>query len=121
MSMRIWRIVFVLALAVASAACGKAASGDVHDGPGGPDAEHVVMHDDEFAPGELDLPAGSEVTVEVRNEGSNAHNFTIDALDLSTGAVEPGDVKTATFTVPDGSTEFHCTFHPGMSGTIVAR
>jgi hypothetical protein len=29
-------------------------------------------------------------------------------------------VMTATFTVPDGPTEFHCTFHPGMTGTIVA-
>jgi plastocyanin len=27
---------------------------------------------------------------------------------------------TATFTVPNGRTEFHCTFHPGMRGEIVA-
>ena len=58
--------------------------------------------------------------VEVRNEGSDDHNFTIDVLNLSTGTIEPGQVKTATFTVPSGTTEYHCTFHPGMRGEIVA-
>ena len=60
------------------------------------------------------------MTVEVRNDGSNGHNFTIDELDLSTGTVEPGQVVTATLEVPDGTTEFRCTFHPGMRGEIVA-
>ena len=54
--------------------------------------------------------------VEVLNEGSNGHNFTIDALDT----VEPGQVVTATFVVPSGTTEYHCSFHPGMRGEIVA-
>jgi hypothetical protein len=27
-------------------------------------------------------------------------------------------VATATFTVPEGTTEFVCTFHSGMTGTI---
>jgi plastocyanin len=78
------------------------------------------MHDDEFAPDGLQLDAGTDVQVEVRNEGSQGHNFTIDSLDLSTGTVEPGSVVTATFTVPNGTTEYHCTFHPGMTGEIVA-
>jgi plastocyanin len=78
------------------------------------------MHDDEFAPTRLELPAGEQVTVEVTNDGSNQHNFTIDSLDLSTGTMSGGDVNTATFTVPDGTTEFRCTFHKDMTGTIVA-
>jgi plastocyanin len=42
----------------------------------------------------------------------------IEAADLNTGTIEPGAVATATFTVPEGSTEFKCTFHRGMAGTI---
>jgi plastocyanin len=80
----------------------------------------VATQDDEFEPDVLRLQAGTEVQVEVRNEGSQGHNFTIDSLDLSTGTVEPGSVVAAAFTVPNGTTEFHCTFHPGMTGEIVA-
>ena len=92
----------------------------MHEGSVGSDAVEVVQDDDAFEPGALHLEAGTEVDVEVRNEGSNDHNFTIDALDLSTGTIEPGRVMTATFVVPNGTTEYRCTFHPGMRGEIVA-
>jgi plastocyanin len=92
----------------------------VHEGAAGSNAVEVVLQDDVFVPNDLSLEAGTEVDIEVLNEGSNGHNFTIDALDLSTGTVGPGEVVTATFTVPSGTTEYHCTFHPGMRGEIVA-
>ena len=122
--MKLWSRACVIALAVAATAltgCARERSGDVHRGPAGPDGVEVVQQDDAFEPETLHLDAGTEVDVEVRNEGSNDHNFTIDSLDLSTGTIEPGDVMRATFTVPDGTTEYHCTFHPGMRGEIVAR
>jgi plastocyanin len=106
---------------LAFAGCARERSGDVHDGAGGGAAQRVVMHDDAFEPQELRLRAGSEVEVEVRNEGTQGHNFTIDALNRSTGTVEPGSVVTATFVVPHGTTDYHCTFHPGMTGEILAR
>jgi plastocyanin len=81
----------------------------VQDGPGGSDAVQVTLHDDEFEPDVLELEAGTDVTVEVRNDGSNGHNFTIDELDLSTGIVEPGQVVMATFEVPDGTIGYRCT------------
>ena len=114
--------VIVLSLAlIALTACARERSGDVHDGSANAPVQSVVMQDDEFAPDELRLEAGTKVQVEVRNEGTQGHNFTIDALNLSTGTVEPGTVVTATFTVPNGTSEYHCTFHPGMTGQIVAR
>src|SRR5262245_6960280 len=116
-----WFRASVIALSlglVALTGCARDRSGDVHDGGGGPDAVAVALHDDEFEPEVLRLQAGTEVDVEVRNEGSNQHNFTIDSLDVSTGTVEPGSVVTATFTVPNGTTGYHCTFHPGMTGQI---
>jgi plastocyanin len=104
---------------VALTACSRERSGDVQDGEAGADAIEVVLQDNEFGPDVLRLEAGTEVTVEVRNDGSSGHNFTIDELDLSTGTVEPGQIVTATFEVPNGTTGFHCTFHPGMDGEIV--
>jgi plastocyanin len=115
-----WMTAPLVALAIAATACRAEASGDVQTGIAGPGAVRVTLHDNEIAPTTLELPSGEKVTVEITNKGSDAHNFTIDRLDLSTGTMTSGDVMTATFPVPDGTTEFHCTFHPGMSGTIVA-
>jgi plastocyanin len=121
--MRLWSRATIVTLAVtvvALAARARERSGVVHEGAAGSDAVEVVLQDDAFVPDDLSLKAGTEVDVEVRNEGSDGHNFTIDALDLSTGTVEPGQVVTATFVVPNGTTEYHCTIHPGMRGEIVA-
>ena len=122
--MQRWSRTPVLTLAVilvVLTGCARERTGDVHEGPAGSDAVKVVLHDDAFLPDALHLDAGAEVDVEVHNEGSNGHNFTIDALDLSTGTIEPGHVMTATFVVPNGRTEYHCTFHPDMRGEIVAE
>jgi plastocyanin len=120
--MKAWSRTSVVVPAIvvlALSACSRERSGDVRDGEAGADAVDVTLEDDEFAPDVLELETGTEATVEVRNDGSYGHNFTIDALDLSTGTVEPGQVVAATFVVPDGTTGFHCTFHPGMDGEIV--
>lgn len=122
--MKLWSrasIVVVPLTVLALTACARERSGEVHEGAAGPGAVQVSMHDDEFAPKDLHLEAGEAVSVEVRNDGNQGHNFTIDELDLSTGTVDPGNVMTATFVVPNGTTEYHCTFHPGMRGEILAR
>lgn len=43
----------------------------------------------------------------------------MDERDLSTGTIDPGEVVTATFTVPEEPVAFVCTFHPGMTGRLV--
>lgn len=120
--MRMRSFALVPLLAVLLVACqGAERSGQVQDGPGGPDAVRLTMVDNAFEPETLELPAGTEVAVEVANEGSAVHDFTIEDPELSTGAVNAGDVVTATFTVPEGTTEFGCTIHGGMDGRIVGR
>lgn len=106
--------------AVALAACGgpTPASGDVRTGPADGEAVEIVAVDNEFQPSTLELEPGTEVTVEVTNQGDQPHNLVIDDVHLSTGTLETGDVATATFTVPDGTVTFHCSFHPGMTGEI---
>jgi plastocyanin len=112
-----------LALAVVVVGCGglgETAAGDVADGPAAGDAVGVIMQDDVFEPTAIEVQAGAPVTVELENEGDRNHNFTIEGLELSTGPMEPGDVMTATFTPPEGATQFVCTWHPGMVGQITA-
>jgi plastocyanin len=111
-----------IGLVVLLAGCqqGEKAAGNVRAGPAGSGAARVVMEDNTFQPEVLEVRAGSPVTVEVRNAGDKSHNFTIKGLHVSTGAMHHGDVKTVTFTAPKGSTEFSCTWHPGMVGRIVA-
>jgi plastocyanin len=102
-------------------ACGAERSGDVASGPGGPDATKVIAVDNAFEPDRVELPAGDEAQIEITNEGATRHDFTIEALELSTGVLEPGDVATATVIVPQGETMYRCTIHGGMEGTIVGR
>jgi plastocyanin len=109
----------VVAAFVALTGCGAEASGNVSAGPGGPDAVPVVAFDNRFEPERLELPASDEVEVEITNEGGTTHDFTIEGLDLSTGPIEPGEVATATFTVPSGETTFVCTLHGGMEGSVM--
>ena len=92
--------------------------GKVTPGSATGDATEVVVDDGRSQTDTLELEAGEEVTVEVRNEDGTAHDFAIDVIDLNTGTIEPGEVATATFTVPQGTTEFVCTFHGGMTGVI---
>lgn len=90
-------------------------------GPGGRDAIRIVAVDRTFEPDTLRLPAGKKVTVEITDRGNQPHDFAIRALDLNTGLIKPGEVATATFTVPAAATRFVCTIHWGMGGTIKAR
>jgi plastocyanin len=121
-----WRALSAVGMAVGIvvvlAGCqqGEKAAGDVRKGPAGSGAVRVLMQDNKFQPQVLEVRAGSPVTVEVRNAGDKSHNFTIEGLHVSTGAMHHGDVMTVTFTAPKGSTEFSCTWHPGMVGRIVA-
>jgi plastocyanin len=101
------------------AACNSSEpAGDVASGAAANADVKVVMKGQNFDPGELKLKAGEEVTVEVTNDDSMAHDFAIESLDLNTGTVESGEVANATFTVPDEGVEFVCTFHPEMTGRI---
>jgi plastocyanin len=112
----------VVGLIVMLAGCGagEKPSGDVHKGPAGAGAVQVVMQDSSFQPTVLRVPAGSAVTLEVRNDGQKSHNLTIDGLHVSTGPMHHGDVMTVRLTAPKGTLQFRCTWHQAMVGQIVA-
>jgi plastocyanin len=111
----------VTALAVALAACSNSSDpvGTVAAGPATGAAAKIQAADgNRFTPATLKLPAGEQVTIQLTNTDKAAHDFAVEAAGLNTGTIKPGAVATATFTVPEGTTKFKCTFHRGMTGTI---
>jgi plastocyanin len=67
-------------------------------------------------------PSGSSVkvgdVVEWDNSSGVAHNVTFDAYSsITSDTMNSGDTFQVKFTKA-GSYQYHCTFHPGMDGTI---
>jgi plastocyanin len=83
----------------------------------------VNMVDDAFQPKAIVGKAGSTVKVELKNTGSNEHNFKIDSQKKADADVEPGEDATVTVKIPtSGSVQFYCEYHKGlgMVGTVKA-
>jgi plastocyanin len=67
---------------------------------------------------ELQMTAGSEVKVEVRNDDSAPHSFTFEEASVDE-TVDGGEDASATFTAPAaGEYPFRCKFHASMTGTV---
>ena len=88
-------------------------------GGGGDNEIKLVAKGLKFDKASLDLKAGADYTVEVDNQDSAEHNFTLEAANADQD-VEANEDATVTFTAPAaGSYEFHCKYHPAaMKGTI---
>ena len=86
---------------------------------GGDNEIKLVAQGLKFDKASLDLTAGSSYTVEVDNQDSVEHNFTLEAANADQDVEGNEDAK-VTFTAPAaGSYEFHCKYHPGtMKGTV---
>jgi plastocyanin len=129
--------VLVGVLALAAAGCGggdnaggsaspttaapetTAASSATAAGGGGENEFQLVATDFKWDTTSLDMKAGSQVKVEVRNQGQAEHNFTFAEGDANQD-VEAGEDATVSFTAPAaGSYGFRCKYHPtAMKGTI---
>jgi plastocyanin len=81
----------------------------------------MELDDSYFAPTYVKAEPGAVVKVELENEGSKTHTFTIDdhTVDVT---VDPGSKATVDVTVPEsGSLHYFCQFHSGsgMQGSFV--
>lgn len=83
--------------------------------PAPPAAVTLTANDDYFTPSTLSAAAG-EVTVTVRNAGSDDHTFTIGGL--ANVILRPGETKTVTFNAAAGTYRFFCAYHGSMTGTL---
>ena len=88
-------------------------------GGGGENEFKLTATDFKWDQSSLELQTGSEVTVEVTNQGQAEHNFTFEQAKANQD-VEAGEDATVTFTAPAaGSYEFFCKYHPtAMRGTV---
>ena len=76
-----------------------------------------------FNPTFIEAKPGTKLSIEIENEGSATHNFSIDSANLSKD-ITPDGKATVEVTVPSsGSLNFYCKFHKssGMQGAIVAK
>lgn len=75
-----------------------------------------------FNPTVLKGTPGQRVTLEITNEGTVKHNFTVDSQKIDQD-LKPGQtVKVAVTFPPSGQAEFHCEYHQslGMVGALEA-
>ncbi|HEY4729450.1 MAG TPA: cupredoxin domain-containing protein [Actinomycetes bacterium] len=88
-------------------------------GGGGGTEIQLVASNFKFDKTSLDMQSGSQVKVEITNQGQAEHNFTFTEAGANQD-VEAGEDATATFTAPAaGSYQFFCKYHPSqMKGTV---
>jgi plastocyanin len=82
----------------------------------------VELDDFYFEPTVLRGKPGSQVTLELKNEGSTEHNFSIDSQGIDKD-VEAGEDAKVTVTFPkSGELSFYCKYHKsrGMAGALAA-
>lgn len=84
----------------------------------------VTSYDIYFEPKEFSVPADTEVTVSLPNEGVTLHNFSIDELNINVD-IPPGETASTTINAPAGTYEYYCNVPghkaAGMLGTLTVQ
>src|SRR5688500_13626402 len=85
-------------------------------------AVDVVSFDIYFEPSEVTIPANTDVTVNLPNEGVTPHNFSIDELGIDVD-IAPGATEQVVVNAPAGEYEYYCNVpghkQAGMVGTLI--
>jgi plastocyanin len=71
-----------------------------------------------FSPANLTVAVGS--TVKWTNNDAMTHTVTADNASFDSGNIAGGGTFSKTFSTA-GSYPYHCTIHPGMTGTITVK
>jgi plastocyanin len=80
----------------------------------------VELDDFYFEPTVLQGKPGTKVELELKNEGTEEHTFTIDSENVDQ-ELQPGDEAEVTVTIPkSGAVSFYCKLHKssGMAGAL---
>ena len=107
-----------------SAGATPAAGGQEQAAAGASNAVEVESYDIYFEPKELSIPANTDVTVRLPNEGVTLHNFSIDELGISVD-IDPGATEETVINAPAGTYEYYCNVpghkEAGMRGTLTVQ
>ena len=117
MQHRIALAAIALTFVLAAAGCNS----KITQPPGGGGATHTVtMHDNSFNSASLTIPAGDKVNW--TNGGGTAHTATSDNGNfINTGTLAPGATSNSVTFSGAGTFTYHCSFHAGMTGTIIVQ
>ncbi len=99
---------------------GGAGGGGKCGGSGGQSVD-VEASNFQFKPDEISAPAGEQITVNFKNSDDVPHTFTISDMSCDTSSVAGGASSKLSFTMPDAETEWICTIHTNMMGTLVPK
>ena len=93
-------------------------------GAGGGESVEVESYDIYFEPEELTIPADTDVTVELPNDGVTLHNFSIDELGIDVD-IDPGATAETVINAPAGEYEYYCNVPghkaAGMVGMLIVE
>jgi plastocyanin len=99
--------------------------------PTGETGTTIQLVDIAFSPNAATIPANTDVTIELPNNGSAVHNFNIDAKNnpsdpgIRSGDVTPGGATTVTANLPPGAWYFYCSIPghepAGMHGILTVQ
>jgi len=86
----------------------------------------VEMVDIEFTQTELTVPANTDITINLANNGVGPHTYDIDELSVHSGDVAPGQSATITFNTGEpGTYEYYCAIpghkQAGMVGKLIVQ
>jgi cytochrome c oxidase subunit 2 len=86
-----------------------------------PQAPTVEMHDIFFQPKEITIPANTDVTVNLVNNGATVHTFDVNDLNVHSGDYAPGQTGTVTINAAPGEYEIHCAIPGHKEGGMVGK
>ncbi|MBX3032056.1 MAG: PQQ-dependent sugar dehydrogenase [Chloroflexi bacterium] len=85
----------------------------------------VSARDMFFEPRDITIPADTEVTVDLRNDGAVVHDLYQPDLDVKTPDLQPGESGSVVIDLPPGTYEFWCAIpghrEAGMTGTFIVE
>jgi uncharacterized cupredoxin-like copper-binding protein len=88
-------------------------------------ATQVAMVDIAFNPNAITIPANTDVTISLVNNGAAVHNFNVDELNVHSGDYQPGQTGTVTINAQPGTYQYYCAIpghkEAGMVGTITVQ
>ena len=88
-------------------------------------APTIEMVDIGYKPNQLTIPANTDVTLTLKNTGQLPHTFDIDALNIHSDQVQPGQTATVKINAAAGSYQFYCREpghkDAGMVGTLTVQ
>jgi plastocyanin len=117
----------VAAAAVFAACGGTSAAAPVPSGPVDPNGPTIVAKDMKFQTPNVDVKAGSNVTIHFDNQDSAPHNVAVFKDSSASTALSIGEVVTSAKAdqvlpaLPAGTYFFRCDVHHDMTGTITAK